>query len=66
MVAGQVALSLLLLIGAGLFLRSLRNLETIDTGFLRENVLFFKVDTDSSGYKVDDRLQILPARRAAH
>ena len=56
MVAGQVALSLLLLIGAGLFLRSLRNLETIDTGFLRENVLFFKVDTDSSGYKVDDRL----------
>jgi predicted permease len=56
MVAGQVALSLLLLIGAGLFLRSLRNLENIDTGFVRESVLRFSLDTDSSGYQEDQRL----------
>ncbi|HLY16099.1 MAG TPA: ABC transporter permease [Bryobacteraceae bacterium] len=56
MVGGQVALSLLLLIGAGFFLRSLRNLEKIDTGFLRESVLMFRIDTDGSGYKEDARL----------
>ena len=56
MVAGQVALSLLLLIGAGLFLRSLGNLENIDTGFVRESVLRFSLDTDSSGYQEDERL----------
>lgn len=59
MVTGQVALSLLLLIGAGLFVRSLRNLENIETGFARESVLLFKVDTDSSGYKEDAGLASL-------
>jgi predicted permease len=51
-----VSLSLLLLIGAGLFARSLRNLESIDTGFLRQSVLRFKLNTDSSGYQEDPRL----------
>jgi len=58
MVAGQVALSLLLLIGAGLFVRSLRNLENIDTGFLRESVLCFSLDR-ASDYKEDARLSSL-------
>jgi len=54
LVIGQVALSLLLLIGAGLFLRTLRNLAVIDTGFNREGVLLFHLDTDYSGYKNED------------
>jgi len=39
LVAGQLALSLLLLIGAGLFLSTLRNLKTSDLGFRPENVV---------------------------
>ena len=41
LVAGQLALSLLLLIGAGLFLSTLRNLKTTDLGFRPENVVTF-------------------------
>lgn len=39
LVASQAALSLLLLVGAGLFVRTLRNLEDQDFGFNRRNVL---------------------------
>jgi predicted permease len=46
----QVALSLLLLSGAGVFLRSLRNLESIDPGFHNRNVLVFSVDPRTAGF----------------
>ena len=39
LVVAQVAISLLLLIGAGLFIRSLQNLKSLDAGFVRERVL---------------------------
>ena len=52
----QVALSLLLLVGAGLFVRSLVNLQQVDTGFNQEHVLLFQIDSDSIGYKQDSRL----------
>jgi predicted permease len=39
-----MALSLFLLIGAGLFIRSLGNLRQLDTGFARENVLVVMTD----------------------
>jgi len=39
LVAGQIALSLVLLVGAGLFLGTLRNLLTVDPGFSRHNIL---------------------------
>jgi predicted permease len=61
-VAGQAALSLTLLITAGLLLRSFTNLIQADTGFNRENVLLFKIDSDSSGYKQDRKLADLYAR----
>lgn len=40
----QIALSLLLLVGAGLFVRTLRNLQAIDPGFRHEGVLLLDVD----------------------
>jgi predicted permease len=54
LVISQVALSLVLTVGAGLFLRSLVNLNHIDPGFNRENVLRLQVETDALGYKDDD------------
>jgi predicted permease len=56
LVAGQVALSLGLLVTAGLLLHSFSNLISIETGFERQNVLLFKLDTESSGYGRDQSL----------
>ncbi|HEU4875903.1 MAG TPA: ABC transporter permease [Pyrinomonadaceae bacterium] len=53
-VVAQVALSLLLLVGAGLFVRTLINLQSISSGFNQENVMMFQVDISSAGYKSDD------------
>ncbi|MGA2182247.1 MAG: ABC transporter permease [Bryobacteraceae bacterium] len=51
LIAGQAALSLALLVGAGLFIRTLRNLEAVDLGFQRENVVLIDADASSLGYK---------------
>jgi len=56
LVVAQVALSLVLLIGAGLFLRTLVKLAKVDTGFNKENVLMFGIDPSAVGYKEDLRL----------
>ncbi len=50
LVISQVAVSLLLLIGAGLFLRSLQNLRNLDTGFRSEGVLLVEIDPRGGGY----------------
>ena len=50
LVAAQVALSFLLLFGAGLFVRSLMNLKTTDTGVALENLITFQLSPDLSGY----------------
>jgi predicted permease len=50
LVATQVALSLLVVCGAGLFARSLRNLAEQDLGFDREHVLTVWMDPRSAGY----------------
>ena len=49
LVISQVALSLVLMVGAGLFLRSLVNLNNVDTGFKKENVLRLNIDSSSAG-----------------
>ncbi|MGA7236929.1 MAG: ABC transporter permease [Bryobacteraceae bacterium] len=70
LVVAQVSLSLLLLIGAGLFLQSLRNLKTLNPGFEVKNLIAFDIDPTSNpraqGWVADyyrrlrDRLSALP------
>ncbi|MGH9941550.1 MAG: ABC transporter permease [Pyrinomonadaceae bacterium] len=63
LIVAQVALSLLLLVGAGLFLRTLVNLQRIETGFNAHNLLLFSVEPGLIGYK-DERLAHLYRRMA--
>ncbi|MEP7340146.1 MAG: ABC transporter permease [Acidobacteriota bacterium] len=54
----QVALSLLLLIGAGLFLRTLINLQRVEPGFNTRNLLLFGVEPGLIGYKDEKLVQL--------
>ncbi len=45
----QVALSLVLLVGAGLFIQTLRNLQNVDVGFNREHLLLFSANAAANG-----------------
>ena len=56
LVVAQVSLSLLLLIGAGLLVRTLINLQRVEPGFNEENLLLFNIDPSLLDYK-DDRLR---------
>jgi hypothetical protein len=51
----QVAVSALLLAGAGLFIRTLYNLQNVELGFNQENLLVFRLQPEQAGYK-DERL----------
>jgi predicted permease len=55
LIVTQVALSLLLLVGAGLFIRTLYNLQRVNLGFNPENLLVFTLKPEQGGYK-DERL----------
>ena len=71
----QMATSLLLLIGAGLFVRSLSNLKSLDPGFVRESVLIVETSPRALGYKSQptrdyferllDRIRAVPNVRVA-
>jgi predicted permease len=61
LVVAEVALSLLLLVGAGLFARSLRNLRALDPGFDARALLSFVVQPALGGYD-EPRLQALVTR----
>ena len=50
LVAGQVALSLVALVGAGLFVKSLRNAQSIDPGFDHAKLAVLTVDLGAQGY----------------
>jgi predicted permease len=49
----QVALSLVLLVGAGLFVRSLQNLKSVDMGYHADEVVTMAIDPAQIGYKID-------------
>jgi predicted permease len=53
LVASQVAMALLLMVAAGLFLRSLQRAATMDTGFNPEDVDLIQVDPRIAGYRTD-------------
>ena len=50
----QVALSLLLLVGAGLFVRTLRNLQNLGPGFPTDHLLAFTIDPSLNGYSDEE------------
>jgi len=58
LVVAQVALSLLLLIGAGLFTRSLMNLRQLDPGFEPQRLMAFAVDPSLNGYPLERRVAL--------
>jgi predicted permease len=74
LVVAQVAISLILLVGAGLIVRTLHNLQSADAGFNRENLLLFSVEPVQLGYKEERltnlyrqlfaRLEAVPGARA--
>jgi predicted permease len=74
LVVAQVALSLLLLVGAGLFLRTLVNLRSAETGFNAQNLLLFFMEPGLIGYKdeklaglyreMSERLEAVPGVRS--
>jgi predicted permease len=51
LVASQIALSLLLVVAAGLFGRTLSNLQAIPLGFDKENLLLFHLNARQAGYQ---------------
>ncbi len=75
LIAVQVALSLVLLVGAGLFVRTLVNLRSQAIGFRPDHILLFDVDAAASGYekarlhdfheRVLHRVTAIPGVRAA-
>ncbi|HEX6049476.1 MAG TPA: ABC transporter permease [Gemmatimonadaceae bacterium] len=75
LVAGQIALSLVLVVGAGLLLGSFRKLTTLDAGFRTDGVLFVTVNLRNAGYtdstygrvhdQILDRFRHLPGVQSA-
>jgi macrolide transport system ATP-binding/permease protein len=51
LVVAQVALSVVVLVGAGLLVRTLHKLQTLDPGFDTQNVLLFGINPSLAGYK---------------
>jgi predicted permease len=75
LIVAQIGVSLLLVIGAGLFVRTLSNLHSIDVGFNRENILLVNINGRQAGYRdaalarfyagLLDRFREIPGVRSA-
>jgi len=57
LLVAQVAVSALLLVGAGLFIRTLHNLQHVNLGFNQENLLLFALQPEQAGYKEEQLLR---------
>src|SRR5207302_9429488 len=74
LVVAQVTMSLVLLVGAGLFLRTLQNLRQVDVGFNPQNVTVFRVSPALNRYEpqrqnrlydqIGERVRALPGVQA--
>lgn len=65
LLVAQVAMSLMLLIGAGLFLRTLYNLRSVDVGFNPNNLLMFRINPQANRYQPDRIPQLYTRTQAA-
>ena len=75
LVVSQLGISLLLLVAAGLFVRTLSNLQALEMGFERENILLFKLNAQQAGHRdpevrsfyseLEKRLAAIPGVRSA-
>jgi predicted permease len=64
LVAGQVAFTLLLLAGAGLFMRSLWNLQSQDLGLKADHVITFTIEPSLNGYSKPRTIALIDQLRA--
>ena len=58
MMVVQVALSLVLLVSTGLFVRTINHLQHVHPGFNTSNLVLFQVDSTSAGYKAGELLDL--------
>jgi predicted permease len=75
LVASQIAIALLLLVAAGLFVRTVANLNSLETGFHRDHLLVFKLNAWQAGHRepeilsfyrdLETRFAAIPGVRAA-
>jgi hypothetical protein len=61
-VALQIGFSLLLIVGAGMFVRTISNLRSVETGFATDHLLAFDLDPMLAGYKGKD---VVPVEQRA-
>jgi macrolide transport system ATP-binding/permease protein len=75
LVVAQIAISVFLLVGAGLFVRTLSNLQSVEMGFQREKLLLFKLNARQAGHRdpeilsfysdLEQRFAAIPGVRSA-
>jgi predicted permease len=75
LVVAQIAISFLILVAAGLFVRTLNNLHAVQLGYARENILLFSLNARQAGHRAPEilsfyadlrkRLESIPGVRSA-